>query len=806
MRLKPIMLLIVLSLLVQACTRDAGGWRMGPTATPTNTPTPAPTSTPTPRPSPTPTPTPIPAARIQSGDQALFYGDWERALQEYQTALDFSTEPETRAAALLGLGRTQLLQKNYYEAIRTLQQMIQDYPDTPQIAHAYFFLAQVHEAQDRPSEAADAYLSYLINQPGLIDAYVKDRRGDLLFAAGDYPGAAEEFRIALQSPSLLDKEFLQLKMARAYALAGDTDTALSLYDDLFLRTASDYTRALIDLRKGQIYTELDQLEQAHAAYLDAVQNYPRAYESYSALSALVDAGVEVDDLERGLVDYFAGQYGVAAAAFDHYLQNDPADPGTALYYYGLANRALGGYKEAIAQWDKIIQNYRDDRFWDDAWEQKAYTQSDFLDDYETATQTLLDFVEKAPDHLRAGEFLFDAALDASLAGNLEQAADLWERLINVYSNDTLAPRAIFLAGITRYRLSDYQTAQSDFQRYLSVVVALGDRAAGHFWLGKAQFALGDEQAARDTWQTTASIDPTGYYSERARDLLWGRAPFEPPEGYDLVIDLPAERLRADEWLRTQFNLPPSTDLSSPSSLANEPGLLRGRELWELGLYDEARAEFEQIRLAVQDDPVQSYRLAGYLVELGSYRQAIIAARQVLTLALMDDATSISAPAYFNHLRFGTYYSDLIMPLAQQYNLHPLFLFSLVRQESLFEGFVRSSADARGLMQVIPATGAEVAKNLGWPENYTADDLYRPLVSLNFGVNYLDRQRKAFDGDLYAALAAYNGGPLNALEWKKSAPDDPDLYLELVGFSETRNYIRSIYEIFTIYRFIYNRTS
>ena len=241
-------------------------------------------------------------------------------------------------------------------------------------------------------------------------------------------------------------------------------------------------------------------------------------------------------------------------------------------------------------------------------------------------------------------------------------------------------------------------------------------------------------------------------------------------------------------------------------MASEPGLLRGRELWELGLYDEARAEFEQIRLAVQDDPVQSYRLAGYLVELGSYRQAIIAARQVLTLALMDDATSISAPAYFNHLRFGTYYSDLIMPLAQQYNLHPLFLFSLVRQESLFEGFVRSSADARGLMQIIPATGAEVAKNLGWPENYTADDLYRPLVSLNFGINYLDRQRKAFDGDLYAALAAYNGGPLNALEWKKSAPDDPDLYLELVGFSETRNYIRSIYEIFTLYRFIYNRTS
>ena len=80
----------------------------------------------------------------------------------------------------------------------------------------------------------------------------------------------------------------------------------------------------------------------------------------------------------------------------------------------------------------------------------------------------------------------------------------------------------------------------------------------------------------------------------------------------------------------------------------------------------------------------------------------MAARQVLDLASLDDATSLSAPAYFNHLRFGTYYSDLIMPLAQKYGFHPLFLFSLIRQESLFESFVRSSADASGLMQIIPS--------------------------------------------------------------------------------------------------------
>ncbi len=146
-----------------------------------------------------------------------------------------------------------------------------------------------------------------------------------------------------------------------------------------------------------------------------------------------------------------------------------------------------------------------------------------------------------------------------------------------------------------------------------------------------------------------------------------------------------------------------------------------------------------------------------------------------------------------------------MPLAENYGFHPLFLYALIRQESLFEGFVNSSAGARGLMQIMPATGAEIAGNLGWPENYTADDLFRPLVSLRYGVDYLDRQRKLFDGNLYAALAAYNGGPGNAQEWLELAPDDPDLFLEVIRYDETRNYLRRIYENFNIYRLIYNRT-
>ena len=172
---------------------------------------------------------------------------------------------------------------------------------------------------------------------------------------------------------------------------------------------------------------------------------------------------------------------------------------------------------------------------------------------------------------------------------------------------------------------------------------------------------------------------------------------------------------------------------------------------------------------------------------------------------MSDAETMNAPAYFNHIRFGPYYSELVIPAAQEYDLHPLLIFSVIRQESLFEGFVRSSAGARGLMQIIPSTGADIAEKEGWPPGYTAEDLYRPQVSVKFGAAYLAFLRSYFDGDIYATLAAYNGGLGNTTIWLEQSQDDPDLFLEIIRFSETQTYLKNISEIFAIYRRLYGRS-
>jgi soluble lytic murein transglycosylase len=810
-RLRPLLGALALLLAALACNLpiDLSDLQAAiATATPTLTPTPSFTPTITPTPTQTSTPTPVPAARVGIGDHYIFLGDWEAALHEYQAAFVAVEDPEIKSHALLGQGRVYFQIGDLPRALRTLREMVEAYPESPHTPHAYYFLGQVFTALDRYDEAAEAYSRYLETRPGVIDAYIYELRGDAYQQAGNLNMALADFQQAVNTPRSGNRFPLEIKLAGAYAQTGDWQTALIVYQDIYNRSTNDFTKAQMLLFMGRTYAATGQTEQAYATYLQAVENHQVAFDSFTALVELVNAGYPVSELDRGVVDYHAAQYGVALAALDRYLNSQPGDPegeAKALYYRGLIYRALGQHLNAIQDWDALIQNYGLSAFWSDAWEQKGYTLWAFLDRYPEAVDTFLGFVNAAPAHPRAVQFLDYAGRVAERSSDLKRAAAIWDRVSVEYPTAQGAHRASFLAGITYYRLGAYESASITFQRALTEATLASERAAAYLWIGKCHQVQGRTSEALSAWTQAAYLDATGYYSVRARDLILNRAAFQAPLAYDFGFDEATERAIAEGWLRVTFNLPAGADLSAPGPLGSDPRVMMGTELWNLGLYELARLEFEDLRQAVQDDAASSYRLGVYMIELGLYRSGIIAIRQVLNLAGLDDAGTLTAPRYFNRLRFGPYYAELIIPEAQKHGFHPLLLFSLARQESLFEGFVRSSAGARGVMQIIPSTGQGIVDRLGWPPEYTAEDLYRPTVSIILGSDYLAKQRDFLGGDLYAALAAYNGGPGNANVWKQLAGDDQDLFLEIIRFDETRRYIRAIYEIYSIYYQLYDRS-
>jgi len=753
----------------------------------------------------TPVPTPTILFSIDDGDQALFFGDWEAALEIYTNVLATSEDANLRSAAYLGLSRSQYHLRDYDTALQTLHSLLSEYPNSSQIPVAHIVMAQTYERLNQQQDVANSLATFLSLRPGLIDSYIQEWRGDALIAAGNPAGAVEAFQIALATERVGDTLPIEIKIANAYAFQGDHNTAIIAYKDLYNRTGNDYTKAYLDYLIGQSYTVLGQLDQANLAYLDAVENYPLSYNSYQSLIALVESGYPVSEFDRGLVDYFAGQYSLSIAAFDRYLATSSENVSTVHYYRGLAFRALGELDTAISIWDDVIRDYPETENWDEAWEQKAFTQWAYLEQYEAARQTLVDFVDQNPWHERGAEFLFDAARIAERNRDLGVAASIWQRIPPEYPSSEYVSRAIFLAAISFYRMGDFQTALAEFDRFSGAAADIEERAAAQLWIGKSYQALGDDTSATAAFGRAVAEDPTGYYSERARDILAGREPFTPPLVYDLGVDPDYERVEAETWMREVFAIPEGVDLNGLGPLLNDTRVLRGTELWGLGLYDLAQLEFESLWQAIRINPMDNYRLANYLIDLGFYRTAIFAAREVLNLNQMDDAATMNAPKHFNHIRFGTYFRELVVPISQAYDLHPLFLYSVIRQESLFASWVQSTAGARGLMQIIPSTGASIAEQAGWPPNYVDDDLYRPKVSVTFGSDYLSAQRDYFQGDFYTALAAYNGGPGNAAIWKELAGVDADLFLEIIRFEETREYIKGIYEIFSIYRNLYDRT-
>ncbi len=769
---------------------------------PTLTPTPLHTPTQTPSPIPTATPTPLPAERVVLADQAIFVGDYQRAIQENQTALDAATDSATQAAAMYGIGRAHYLAGEQQAAIQALSTVTQNYTGSDILPDAYFILGESYFDLSNFTQAAQAYEKYLELRPGVIDAYVQELRGDALMKAGDSETAVQAYEAAAQAPQLTDPDFMRIKAGQAYATSGDNDNAIRRFMAVLDATGNDYLKAQADFLAGQTYLSMKMPDQAYARFQDAVANYPKAYDSYSSLVALLDAGQEVDDLNRGLVDYYAGQYGVAIDAFNRFMQNNPDHDGTPLHYVALSQREIGNPNAAVDTWSELIANYPADRFWAAAWDEKAYTQWAYLDAYPQAAQTLLDFVALAPSAAEAPQALFDAARIFERNNSLSKAAETWQRMIDEYPSAEVSQRGLFLAGITNYRLGKLGAAQTAFQRSLVLSVNPSDAAAAGLWIGKVAQSQKDTQAAQAAWQQASQADPTGYYSDRAAELLDKQDPFSAKVKYNLDYDLPKERHLAELWMKNTFSIPADTDLTRLGDLANDERLKRGDEFYQLGLYSLATTEFESLRTAVESDPSATFRLLNHLVDLGFYRPAIFASRQILTLASLDDSATFSAPTYFNHIRFGIYFKDLILPDAQSENFDPLFLYSVIRQESMFEAHAQSSAGARGLMQIVPATGQEVASELGWPENYTTPDLYRPIVSVRLGSHYLARQRDYFDGDLYSALAAYNGGPGNAQAWLDLAKDDSDLFLEVIRATETRQYIMNITEFMHIYARLY----
>ncbi len=158
------------------------------------------------------------------------------------------------------------------------------------------------------------------------------------------------------------------------------------------------------------------------------------------------------------------------------------------------------------------------------------------------------------------------------------------------------------------------------------------------------------------------------------------------------------------------------------------------------------------------------------------------------------------PGWYARLRYPLTYTDAIREGASRNRLDPALIAAMIEKESKFHSDASSRMGAVGLMQMLPSTAEEIARESGG-EDFMLGDLHDPRINILYGSYYLRGLLDHYDGDEVAAVAAYNAGQGNVDAWLRAAGSGR-LRVSDIPFAETRQYVRDVERLQTIYRRAY----
>ncbi len=352
----------------------------------------------------------------------------------------------------------------------------------------------------------------------------------------------------------------------------------------------------------------------------------------------------------------------------------------------------------------------------------------------------------------------------------------WRRLLIEFPDGRYVERAAWRCGWADYRAGRYEAAAATLESAARLRPPSSYTAGFLYWAGRARLALQDERA-RWLLEETVQRYKHSYHGLRALDAL---SHLGGPRSPRLV-------------------LLPDGEPSDPR--LPEPRGTRVRQLLLVERLDEAARE---LRLLPESSRTQA-TIAWIDWRRGRYRPAIFNMKRAYP-EWVGEAGDRLAPEIWRIL-FPLSYEPELLAAADSEALDPALVASLILQESTFDTAALSRAGARGLMQVMPATGRRIARTKG--KRFRRAALHDPGTSLDFGTHYLRQMSDRFGGAIEKVLAAYNAGPERVDTWTAQRGEaSAEEFIESIPFSETRSYVMIVLANREQYRRLYGlgRTS
>ncbi|MBI3970910.1 MAG: transglycosylase SLT domain-containing protein [Chloroflexi bacterium] len=675
------------------------------------------------------------------------------------------------ATAALHHARTLLLGGDYVKAFAELAAVQAAYPGTPEAAEAMFRQAEASLTDDQFLVAADQFLRFLAAHPGHPhSAAAMLMLGRAWEGAGYGPSAIDAYRrfldAAVEVPlgdtvylRLADVHFAAGRVADGWAALGQAARAADQG-----ASASAKMRAYEVL--GARYLEAGNRAQAagafHVALDSAVAARRPAREAAALASRLVGVyqGMDRRDLADALRLRIVGEWPRTFSALQ--AMND-LGPDT------LPALVRGEIAYANWRWVQAVEAFN--------W-----------------------YLNNGAPEGRVDEAAHYRAVVLTRLGRNE-ALEALDAVADTFPSSPHAPEALWEAGSLLLRQGNRPAAAARFERLAVGYPSAEQWGQALFWLGKLLPELGNAASGRRYLEAAANAGHQGYYTFRARAALRRPSPARKP--LDAQVEINAdERATWEQWL-AGHGLTLQAQAERRAEVDGDMRFKRGTLLLEAGLSKEAEQEFRELLTAYDGDPIAIAHVAVHVRDRGFYPFSVTLGHQLVdALERMGETSLLDAPRVVQKLVLPLAYLGLVVPAAEAKRLDPLLLLGLIKQESWFQPRAASTANARGLTQFIFETAKSVADELKWPD-WKWDDMNKPYVSVPFGAHYLSSLIGEFQGNYFFALAGYNGGPGNVLRWAKGDWNrDLDLFVEDIGYAETRSYVKAVTANYELYKAIY----
>ncbi len=386
------------------------------------------------------------------------------------------------------------------------------------------------------------------------------------------------------------------------------------------------------------------------------------------------------------------------------------------------------------------------------------------------------------------------------AGNLylvrndyDRALDFYRELAQHFPDGALAPYANWKVAWLNLRQGHDDDAKRGLEDQIARYPGSAQVPAALYWRARLAEEDNDPAKAARYYRKLVGRFINYYYADLARERLLKleaasgtvqRTASDPP---DAVLEKLSPLPQSAKYVEEKA---PDDDLRVQKALLLENG----------GLIDFA---IRELKAAQQEDGGSwaTAEMARLYWDDGSYYRALRLLKSTVPSYLSSSMDAL--PRDYWEFLFPRPYWNELKRYAAANSLSPYLVASLIRQESEFNPGAVSSANAYGLMQLLPGNGRKMARELHL--RYSTDALLTPTLNLAVGTRFFRQMLDHFNGNVEYALAAYNAGPDRVDAWLAAGKyRDTQEFVESIPFTETREYVQSILRNASVYRRLYGQ--